>query len=224
MRKSAWVASSRHVVILMVIDLWIRRACGFKIRMHQREFLSTIRLCLSSNSHDSNAVRESNNAATSGMFESVSAAVNLPKIASDRNGADSSTVSMNIAATTIDKDGFLLGLCDFDCNILHKHMIEDKDRLLSVAGGLGISNFVVPGSNLDSSKAILDFTEERGGIHLIGSAGVHPYNAVSDVFCKDTADQLTSMIARSNCYAVGECGLDYSDGFPDREKQKEWFR
>ena len=225
MRKSGWFASSRYVVTLMVIELWIRRACGSQIRMHQREFLSTIRLCLNSNSHNSDVAEGSDYAATSGTpIQNISSGVNLPKTASVGNGANSLTDSMNSAATTTNKDGFFLGLCDFDCNFLHKDIVEDKERLLSVAGGLGISYFVVPGSNLESSKAILDFTEERGRISLIGSAGVHPYNAASDFFCKDTADQLTSMISRSNCYAVGECGLDYSDGFPDREKQKEWFR
>lgn len=225
MKKSGWDAFLRNVILLMIAELWIRRACGIQIRMHNREFLSTVRHCISSNLQIPNVLEEGGHSATS-ISTSQNRSVASRVLTTGSNGIGAVNLKGSIECTTAPTkdEGFIFGLCDFDCNILHEDIIDEKDRLLAVAGGLGVSNFIVPGSSLESSKAILDLTEKRGGLKLIGSAGVHPYNAARDVFCKDAADQLASMIAMPNCYAVGECGLDYSDGFPDREKQMEWFR
>jgi hypothetical protein len=61
------------------------------------------------------------------------------------------------------------GLCDFDCNLLHKDIIGDKDRLTIAAKEVGISYFVVPGSTLEESQSILSLTSDE--VVLIATAG-----------------------------------------------------
>jgi Tat protein secretion system quality control protein TatD with DNase activity len=45
-----------------------------------------------------------------------------------------------------------------------------------------------------------------------------------DVFSLETMAHLATMAQKDNCFAVGECGLDYSEGFPEKTFQLEWFR
>ena len=117
-----------------------------------------------------------------------------------------------------------VGLCDFDCNILHKHLVDDKDRYISSANEVGIKYFVVPGSSLAESQSILDLAKVETRIRLLGTAGIHPYSAVKDDFSENNHALLEALVAEKECYAVGECGLDYSEGFPDKAPQIEWFR
>lgn len=145
------------------------------------------------------------------------------------------------------------GLCDFDCNILHKDLINDKDQLLCDAAARGIYFYIVPGSTLIESEAILDLTylsytqdnknenntdsiiknencsnndndRKKNSIKLLGTAGVHPYNAQTDLYNEASLFLLSNLVESNHCYAVGECGLDYSTGFPVKEFQLQWFR
>jgi TatD DNase family protein len=58
---------------------------------------------------------------------------------------------------------------------------------------------------------------------LFPTAGVHPYNAHANPTAEEL-ELLREMLAREDVRAAGECGLDYSPGFPDAETQREWFK
>ncbi len=116
-------------------------------------------------------------------------------------------------------------LVDFDANLLHNALKDDIEEHISVANEKGIQHFVVPGSGLaDSSEALL-LSKSRGE-SIIATAGVHPYHVIdeSDVFTEANQELLRSLCAQETCRAVGETGLDYSDGFPDKQAQIRWFR
>ena len=55
--------------------------------------------------------------------------------------------------------------------------------------------------------------------------GVHPYEARSSEGIEKEMSEIRDLIKLSDdvVVAVGECGLDYSDGFPDSKIQKMWF-
>ena len=127
-------------------------------------------------------------------------------------------------AVSSNRDIVISGLCDFDCNILHKDLAKDKTRLLTAASSHGINFCLAPGTDILSSQEILDLTTDENETQVFGSAGVHPYNAATETHCDDAVYQLAGLLSRSNCYAVGECGLDYSNGFPDKALQIVWFR
>ena len=143
----------------------------------------------------------------------------------DMNTEEHPAVNVKSAlADSLNRNIVISGLCDFDCNILHKDLAKDKIRLLSAATSVGVNFFVAPGTDLQSSQEILDLTTIENEIQLFGSAGVHPYNAATEAHCDDAISQLVVLLTHPNCYAVGECGLDYSNGFPDKVQQIVWFR
>ena len=111
-------------------------------------------------------------------------------------------------------------LVDFDANLLHK----DVDMMSAIATSIeyGITQFVVPGSNIEDSASALELSAVNEHI-LAATAGVHPYNTENTPL-EESISALESMITSPLCRAVGECGLDYSQGFPDRAYQVPWFR
>ena len=123
-------------------------------------------------------------------------------------------------------------LCDFDANLLHKDLKETMEYHVNQARThANVQLFVVPGSNLSDSEEALKLAKTAVtdlNTCVIATAGVHPYNTGTDIYNESTIEKLLSMIRdepySSTCMAVGETGLDYSDGFPDKELQKPWFR
>jgi len=82
---------------------------------------------------------------------------------------------------------------------------------------------VVPGCTLADSLASLELSRAKPGI-VSTTCGVHPYNTQSNEFNDESRASLAEMVAQSECLAVGETGLDYSEGFPDKAYQLPWFR
>lgn len=58
---------------------------------------------------------------------------------------------------------------------------------------------------------------------LFPTAGVHPYNAHATP-TPEELEALRELLVRDEVRAAGECGLDYSPGFPGAETQREWFQ
>lgn len=90
---------------------------------------------------------------------------------------------------------------------------------------------ISPSSTINEAKTGLDLlTKTPPPLPIKTTVGVHPYH-VNDDDLKDhsfekCSETMKSLI-RSNldkCAAVGECGLDASDGFPPLEDQIPWFR
>lgn len=52
---------------------------------------------------------------------------------------------------------------------------------------------------------------------------MHPYHALALPTPGEIA-ALSELAQLEDCRAVGECGLDYSPGFPDAKLQQEWFK
>ena len=115
-------------------------------------------------------------------------------------------------------------LCDFDFNIFHPEVMFSKDQLLSTASKVGVTWFVSPGSYIEESRLLLKLVEDVAYKNIIVTAGVHPYNVMKNELDTVSLDQLSLLIALPSCKAVGECGLDYSKGFPDKVIQIPWFR
>lgn len=87
----------------------------------------------------------------------------------------SSAAIRNMASSN---KNYLSGLCDFDCNLLHKDIIGDKDRFITAARKLGITYLIVPGSTLEESQSILSLTHDE--VWLIATAGEFPSVCIHD--------------------------------------------
>jgi TatD DNase family protein len=112
-------------------------------------------------------------------------------------------------------------LLDFDANLFHK----DVDFLSATqrAQENGVAHFVVPGSTLMDSLQAIEAAEKESCI-VAATAGVHPYNTESTPLNEENLQLLRTLISSPHCGAVGECGLDFSDGFPSSSFQVDWFR
>lgn len=112
-------------------------------------------------------------------------------------------------------------LVDFDANLFHKDL--DFSSATQRAQEKGVQHFVVPGSTLKDSREAIAAAEQHSCV-VAATAGVHPYNAESIVLNDENIFRLRKLLASQHCLAVGECGLDYSDGFPPPSLQMDWFR
>ena len=136
-----------------------------------------------------------------------------------------STRLMSGFSTSEVKDISRRTLVDFDANLCHDALKDHVDH--HIAQGVEhaqISHFIVPGSTLTESAACLRLSEEKGP-SIIATAGVHPYHVKDegDLLTDANLDVLRSLLSQSSCKAVGETGLDYSDGFPAKDLQLPWF-
>jgi TatD DNase family protein len=137
-------------------------------------------------------------------------------------------------------------LIDVDCNLWHRDLKSlqiNKDQSAATAAtwtmlqedAIQQANIVAmlsPSSTLQEAKQGLQLLQEPPPpLPIRTTVGVHPYHVQDDELqgiswqehqeaIKDlvqTADNL-SLIA-----AIGECGLDASEGFPPLEEQLPWF-
>ena len=133
-------------------------------------------------------------------------------------------------------------LFDVDANICHEQLIQDREEHMIKAHRVGVAAMLVPASTAASAIEIQQFVQSNmltlsptrppTRPRIYTTAGIHPYEASADL-----ADPTKSCLATdmstlrgllvdhpNTVVAVGECGLDYSEGFPDREAQLRVFK
>ena len=97
---------------------------------------------------------------------------------------------------------------------------DDREKILGSLKENQIERIVNVGADIASSKMTIALTEEYS--FLYGAVGVHPSET------KELTDQDMNWIRESSklpkIVAIGEIGLDYYWGEPEKEIQKKWFR
>ena len=122
---------------------------------------------------------------------------------------------------------------------LHLRILHHPSTVAS-----NIAGVFSPSSTIDEARTmhsiLLSSTAEgRNNIDVRMSVGVHPYHAeeAGDLteIESDVAHQISTLMDKDASNAsgngehnnfitcIGEAGLDYSDGFPSRDKQLPWF-
>ena len=89
----------------------------------------------------------------------------------------------------------------------------DRDAVFQAARDGGVERMLVPGWNLSSSHASVNFAAATAAQ---ASAGIHPHEASNSD--RDWA-AVAELAAHTDVVAVGETGLDYDRGFSSREDQ-----
>jgi TatD DNase family protein len=86
---------------------------------------------------------------------------------------------------------------------------------------------LVPGCSIASSKSSLELAAEscpEGNFaKVFATAGIHPYYVPPLEELEVSIVAIESLVAEFPCVAIGECGLDASDGFPTMERQRPFF-
>ena len=102
---------------------------------------------------------------------------------------------------------------DAHCHIPYEGVGEDEIEEARVAG---VGRLVTVGTDLASSRAVLDVARAHDGVWA--TAGVHPHDA------KDAdLDGIEALLAEPDVVAVGECGLDYHYDHSPRDVQRRVF-
>ena len=131
-------------------------------------------------------------------------------------------------------------LVDVDLNLWHESMRSLKDNANSEPLTMlhedavlesNICAIVSPSSTLDEARMGLEILENRNKSEMpaiLTTVGVHPYhvNDHDEECISSSIDQMKELVMNHShlVCAVGECGLDTTEGFPPLEQQLPWFR
>lgn len=133
-------------------------------------------------------------------------------------------------------------IIDVDCNLLHRDLkslqgkdfdddhwwgIVEEDAILEA----NIVAMISPSSTISEAKRGLDLlSSQPPPLSIKTTVGIHPFHVIDDDIKDTSIDELRTMMTTlveaypSYCSAIGECGLDASDGFPPLEEQIPLFR
>lgn len=100
-------------------------------------------------------------------------------------------------------------LVDSHCHLQADRFEGDVDLVLGAARLAGVERILVPGWDVDSSRAALELAERHPWLDV--AVGVHPHDAgrVDD----DGWSEVVAMAADGRAVAIGETGLDYDRVF-----------
>ena len=111
-------------------------------------------------------------------------------------------------------------LIDIGINLGHQSYDTDREAVIRRAVAVGVTQFVVTGSSLQSTAQAIELAVQQPSI-LHATAGLHPHHAAD--LDDSTAAQLEVMARSPQVVAVGECGLDYYRDLAPRAVQRSAF-
>lgn len=109
-------------------------------------------------------------------------------------------------------------LIDTHCHLDFPLLSSRLPEILSAASACEVQRFIVPGVEPQSWDRIISLAADDKRISA--APGVHPMKA--DKWSSAVSGRLLELIP--DIVAIGEIGLDYTEGMPLRELQKEVFR
>ncbi len=106
----------------------------------------------------------------------------------------------------------------------HAHLTDEAfsgsvDEIISKAKDCTVTKIITSGFDYSSSVEAVKFAEKYQGVYA--SIGDYPENIYE--YNEEIENKLETLAKHDKVVAIGEIGLQYTDGMPDREKQKEIF-
>jgi TatD DNase family protein len=100
-------------------------------------------------------------------------------------------------------------LIDTHVHLQSPKYVEDLDAVLQRAAAAGVRACIVPGTDLESSRAAIGLAEHyaEAPCAVYAAVGVHPTNA--DALTAAALDTLHRLARHPRVVAIGEIGLDY---------------
>ena len=108
-----------------------------------------------------------------------------------------------------------MSFVDTHAHLQGEEFSEDAGEVIARARDAGVDRIVVPGVDVETSRAAIDLAEAHEGVYA--AAGFHPHEASR---LDDAAlAEIEAMLAHPNVVAVGEIGLDYYYEHSPRDAQ-----
>ncbi|HLD11395.1 MAG TPA: TatD family hydrolase [Patescibacteria group bacterium] len=82
---------------------------------------------------------------------------------------------------------------------------HDVEQTILEAQKQGITDIIVPGAKIDSSKKAIELAQKFPCLHA--AVGFHPHHV--NEYTEDVGEKLTHLAQQKGVVAIGECGLDY---------------
>ena len=110
-------------------------------------------------------------------------------------------------------------ITDTHAHFYWKSFDADREQVLARAREAGVGRMIVPGTDVESSRAAFDLCATE--LELYPTAGIHPHEARdSDQGARRDIEELCR---RAECVGVGETGLDLFKEYSPRRAQIENF-
>ena len=100
----------------------------------------------------------------------------------------------------------------------------DRDEIIKETLSSGVSNFIVSGYNIESSKKAIEIAKEYDGVYAI--VGISPNdveNIKTDEDIKEYVSEIEKITKSDKVVAIGEIGLDYYWNKENKDIQKQLF-
>lgn len=106
----------------------------------------------------------------------------------------------------------------------HAHLTDEAFRgeeaiIVKRAGDSSVGKIITSGYNLLSSLQAVEFSQKFEGV--FASVGIYPENIYE--LNEDVEKKLELLSQNNKVVAIGEIGLQYTEGMPDKEAQKRGF-
>lgn len=108
---------------------------------------------------------------------------------------------------------------DTHAHLTDKAFAGREEEILQNAKDCLVEKVITSGFDLASSKEAIDFARKHDGVYA--SIGFYPEYVKN--YTLEAEEELKSLVKEEKVVAIGEIGLQYTDGMPERELQKEVF-
>ncbi len=96
-------------------------------------------------------------------------------------------------------------MIDTHCHLTYPDFSDDFEHVVQRAADVGVTDIVIPGTDLVSSKQAIDLAATYAQLHAC--AALHPIHAHEQI--EGWEEEFRGMVAGGNLVAIGEIGLDY---------------
>jgi TatD DNase family protein len=96
-------------------------------------------------------------------------------------------------------------MIDTHCHLFWEDFALDLDEVIAGAKSAGVTDLIIPGTNLESIRESAAISHDREGVYF--AAGIHPQDA--HLAPATWLDTVRKWLQHPRCVAVGEIGLDY---------------
>jgi TatD DNase family protein len=102
---------------------------------------------------------------------------------------------------------------DTHVHLQHNRYVQDLDEVLTRAAMQGVTVVIIPGTNLEDSRAAVALAERYAGpasetrCTVYAAVGIHPTDV--DTLTPAVCDALRDLASNPRVVAIGEIGLDY---------------
>lgn len=109
-------------------------------------------------------------------------------------------------------------LIDTHCHVQMRQFAADREHVIAAAFANGIGRLIVPGIDVETSKAAIELAQQHAG-RIFAGVGTHPHDA-STLTPEALAEQRT-LAQQPGVVAIGEIGLDFYRDLSPREIQRD---